>query len=499
MFSRFRSKKPEADSAEADAAVAADTATTTATDESPKVYLPFDAAPLTIAVPAAPDLTQSQMSLLQSVYRHFADPQLKVPCTEEDCKKDAPPVKPLDENEKAWLSRECFLRYLRATKWDSKEAIARITLTLAWRRGYGIAGTEDTNELNAALVSEENETGKEVLLGFDIVGHPCLYLKPGRQNTKPTERQVQQMVYMLERSVDFMPSGQDALALLIDFKLHASGTHDSKLPSLSMARSVLHILQTHYPERLGKALLGNISWLAWTTLKLIHPFIDPMTREKLVYDKPFTEFVPASQLDCDFGGDVRFEYDHAKYWPELARMAREKRARYMDRFRRFGGVVGLSEADMRGDNGVLTYPVSQLQEDKKKKEEANKKKEEDKKEEDKKEEAKKEEDKKEEANKEEDKKEEATKQQELESMKETNEVKDKEAKVAKTGKEHDVTRQDKKAPDEDTTKKETVETLDKVQEKLQHAAAEAVPSIETVPGKVEDAVTETARSLAKKL
>jgi hypothetical protein len=92
-----------------------------------------------------------------------------------------------------------------------------------------------------------------MLLGFDILSRPCLYLIPSRQNTDPSPRQIQQLVYSLERAVDMMPQGVETLALLVDFK-HSS---NSKNPSAGTGRQVLHILQTHYPERLGKALVIN--------------------------------------------------------------------------------------------------------------------------------------------------------------------------------------------------------------------------------------------------
>ena len=50
-----------------------------------------------------------------------------------------------------------------------------------------------------------------------------------------------------------MPQGVQTLALLVDFK----NSSNSKNPSAGTGKTVLHILQTHYPERLGKALVIN--------------------------------------------------------------------------------------------------------------------------------------------------------------------------------------------------------------------------------------------------
>lgn len=56
---------------------------------------------------------------------------------------------------------------------------------------------------------------------------------------------------MLERTIDLMGAGQETLALLINYKEAMNG------PKTGQARQVLNILQSHYPERLGKALVIN--------------------------------------------------------------------------------------------------------------------------------------------------------------------------------------------------------------------------------------------------
>ncbi|GEQ72350.1 hypothetical protein JCM33374_g6037 [Metschnikowia sp. JCM 33374] len=322
-------------------------------------YTPFEKPSAECKIPPMTELSSEEKNKYGIVYTHLRAADLKIAPSEEALKKGPDSsFSPLTVDEKAWLSKECILRYLRASKWDPEAAKKRIEATLAWRREFGLSKmTDSQNELTDSVVSPENETGKEVILGFDNEARPCLYLKPGRQNTKTSQRQVQHMVYMLERVIDFMPPGQDSLALLIDFKASPAGTVSNKIPPVNIGRQVLNILQTHYPERLGKALLTNIPLLAWTFLKIIHPFIDPLTREKLVFDQPFPEYVPVTQLDGDFGGQVNFEYDHAKYWDKMVSMASERKKLYMKRFESFGSSIGLSEEDLRGTNEKLKYPL----------------------------------------------------------------------------------------------------------------------------------------------
>jgi len=159
---------------------------------------------------------------------------------------------PLTDAERMWVTRECLIRYLKASRWDEEVAERRVLGTLAWRRAYGVLPDQT---LTPDLISSENETGKQLLLGYDMRARPCQYLNPGRQNTDPSPRQVQHLVFMVERVIDLLPPGVETLSLLINFKKSKNRTNTA--PGIGQAREVLNILQTHYPERLGQALIIN--------------------------------------------------------------------------------------------------------------------------------------------------------------------------------------------------------------------------------------------------
>lgn len=264
--------------------------------------------------------------------------------------KDACHAGPLTDSERFWLTRECLLRYLRATKWHEKEAAHRLQGTLAWRREYGVEG------LTAEHISPENETGKQILLGYDKQARVCHYLSPGRQNTDVSPRQVQHLVYMVERVVDLMPAGQETLALLINFK--TSKSRNNTAPGIGTGREVLHILQTHYPERLGRALIINVPWVVWGFFKLITPFIDPQTREKLKFNEDMNQYVPSEQLWTEFRGQLDFEYDHEVYWPALTQLAAERRAERFRRWEAGGKQIGELEDYLAGKLASGIVPVT---------------------------------------------------------------------------------------------------------------------------------------------
>lgn len=199
--------------------------------------------PLETAKPAAPaQLTPDQQSKYEAVLRAVSE-WSTVPTTSA---KNAPTA-PITDDERMFLTRECLLRYLRATKWNVAEAITRLQRTLTWRREYGL------EKLTPDYISIENETGKQVILGYDIHARPCLYLLPSNQNTEKSDRQVEHLVFMLERVIDLMGPDQETLALIVNFNETKSGQN----ASFGQARETLNILQNHYPERLGRALVIN--------------------------------------------------------------------------------------------------------------------------------------------------------------------------------------------------------------------------------------------------
>lgn len=96
-------------------------------------------------------------------------------------------------------------------------------------------------------------------------------------------------------------------------------------------------------------ILTLVPTFVWLFFKLITPFIDPNTREKLKFNENLREYVPPSQLYSLFGGDCNFEYDHETFWPAYLELARERREKYFARWKALGGEIGLSEWDLRAD------------------------------------------------------------------------------------------------------------------------------------------------------
>jgi CRAL/TRIO domain/CRAL/TRIO, N-terminal domain len=318
-------------------------------------------------LPAAVELTPEQQEKYDALLKEV-EAWTEIP---DKTAKDFGGKGPLTDKDRMWLTRECLLRYLRAVKWNAVEAPKRLMGTLTWRHEYGV------DEHTADYISVENETGKQVVLGYDNGCRPCLYLNPGKQNTKKSDRQVQHLVFMIENVIHMQVAGQDTLSLLINFAESSSGQN----PSVTQGREVLNILQTHYPERLGRALIINsmlaptlcifhlliynliVPWFITLFFKAISPFIDPATKSKMIFNQDLRNHVPPQQLlKLHFGGDVDFEYSHDVYWPTFNKIVELRKKAEEERWIKAGKRIGESELYLKGKEGASS--LSELEKEK---------------------------------------------------------------------------------------------------------------------------------------
>jgi len=138
-------------------------------------------------------------------------------------------------------------------------------------------------------------------------------MRPSRENTQTSPRQLRHLVWCLERAKDLMPHGQESLVIIVDYKSTTLRTN----PSISIAGKVLNILQQHYVETLGRAIVVNLPILLTFFYKGISPFLDPVTRDKMRFNPDLFELIPRSQLDTDFGGEHMFTFDSESYWDQI--------------------------------------------------------------------------------------------------------------------------------------------------------------------------------------
>ncbi|EFA81917.1 hypothetical protein PPL_05149 [Heterostelium album PN500] len=196
--------------------------------------------------------------------------------------------------------------------------------TIAWRREY------KPHEITAEHLSFENSTGKQYVNGKTKENLPVIYQRPSRENTKTYERQIQLMVYTLERAIEHMDEkrGVEQVALMIDF----SGYSMFNMPPTSVSKQCLDILLNHYPERLGFAFIIDPPMIFNVFWSFVSPFINKNTASKIVFVKGekqrrnllHTHFED-NVLEAEYGGKGDFVFQRNVHWKNEIIHDRKKR------------------------------------------------------------------------------------------------------------------------------------------------------------------------------
>ncbi|XP_031491931.1 uncharacterized protein LOC116258729 [Nymphaea colorata] len=204
-----------------------------------------------------------------------------------------------------------ILRYLRARNWNIKKAVKMLKESLKWRHSY------KPEEICWDDVAHEAHTGKIYRSDFtDKSGRTVLVMRPGVQNTNSIKGQIKYLVYCMENAVLNLPPDQEQMVWLIDFK----GFNLSNI-SVKVTKETAHVLQDHYPERLGLAILYNPPKFFESFWTVVKPFLEPKTARKVkfVYSddlgtkKILEDLFDMEKLECAFGGQNEAGFNITQY------------------------------------------------------------------------------------------------------------------------------------------------------------------------------------------
>lgn len=203
----------------------------------------------------------------------------------------------------------CCARYLRARSLNVSKAQKMLAETLAWRRE-----TKPT-ELPFSLVKSEMNGKTFLSPHVDLDGRSILVMRNRLEQTHDYEGNVAHLIFHLERAVK--KSKCEKWNLIIDF----DGYSMKNAPPIKTSKTTLHIMQAHYPERLHKAFLIQPPWLFHVAFKALSPFIDPITRDKIVFVRGskqdqvdlLAKHFPLSSLETCLGGTSEYVFDADAY------------------------------------------------------------------------------------------------------------------------------------------------------------------------------------------
>ncbi|XP_057868941.2 uncharacterized protein LOC131075961 isoform X2 [Cryptomeria japonica] len=165
-------------------------------------------------------------------------------------------------------------RFLYARESNVQNASELYLKYSKWRQtfvphGY-ISETVITNELKKNLACMQ---------GFDKEGRPIAVVILNRH--KPCYNALEELKRYFVYSFDKMSSStsreQEKFAIIADLE-----GWSYKHVDIRGYLAILEILQSYYPERLGKLYIIHLPYIFWAAWNMVYPFIDKRTREKTI-------------------------------------------------------------------------------------------------------------------------------------------------------------------------------------------------------------------------
>ncbi|KAL5770169.1 hypothetical protein ACOSP7_014323 [Xanthoceras sorbifolium] len=216
---------------------------------------------------------------------------------------------PITDKFPVLCSDESILRYLRARNWSTKKATKMLQETFKWRLQY------KPDKIRWEDIAQEAANVKVYRASYcDKFGRPVLIMRPSCQNASPAERQIKYLVYCMENAIMNLNPGMEQMLWLIDFQVWTMSSI-----SVRVTRETAHVLQAHYPERLGLAILYNPPKIFESFWTLVKPFLESKTYKKVSFvysEDPQSKKIMETLFDMDnletaFGGRnaVGFEFE----------------------------------------------------------------------------------------------------------------------------------------------------------------------------------------------
>jgi hypothetical protein len=220
-------------------------------------------------------------------------------------------IGPLTGKLSLYCTDASIARHLRARNWNVKKSTKMLKDTLKWRLQY------KPDEIRWEEIAREAETGKIYRSNYlDKCGRTVLVMRPGCQNSKSTKGQIRYLVYCMENAILNLSQEQEQMVWLIDF----TGFKMSNI-SVKVTHETANVLQNHYPERLGIAILYNPPKFFEPFYKVVKPFLEPKTANKVKFvysDDPETskimeDLFNTDEIESAFGGKDTDGFDINKY------------------------------------------------------------------------------------------------------------------------------------------------------------------------------------------
>ncbi|CAF4648122.1 unnamed protein product [Rotaria sp. Silwood2] len=199
------------------------------------------------------------------------------------------------------------LRWLRARKWNVNLALEQLIDTLKWR--FQCSVNQLVSKGESELCYEEILTGKTFYIGYDRDGRPIDYVSvkdhiKGQFSSESTEKLT---VFSMEIGRKLLQSPIESVTVIFDMTGFSMKNMDYQ-----HTHFILNLLQNHYPESLGLALIVNAPWLFNSCWHIIKLWLDPVVESKFHFInnlEDLTKFIDLSNIPKRLNGNKQdFNY-----------------------------------------------------------------------------------------------------------------------------------------------------------------------------------------------
>ncbi|KAF9142761.1 hypothetical protein BG015_000673 [Linnemannia schmuckeri] len=208
-----------------------------------------------------------------------------------------------------------LLRFIRARKWNTINALSMMFKAFKWRLDEDIPAVKyssdvQLNDQNPKFF-EQLEMGKFYIKGTDVEGRMVAYLNvrlhhPGDQPPKTLEKLT---IYVMECGRVMVEHPVETVCLVFDLTGFSLSNMD-----FAMVRYLISIFEAYYPESLGRIIVHGAPFVFWGVWKIIEPWMDPVVASKVRFtrkDQDLLEYIPAEHLPSRYkGGLDKYEYKY---------------------------------------------------------------------------------------------------------------------------------------------------------------------------------------------
>lgn len=197
-------------------------------------------------------------------------------------------------------------RWLVARKWVLDDALRDLRQHAVWRSEYVSQGRIVESEVEKDLSHK-----KAFLQGLDREGHPFSVVRVERHIPGELESIKRFIAYSLDCAIAMgkqNPTWDGKVVAIFDLSGMTMKNYD-----FGALKAVFDLLQNHYPERLFRLYLYCAPFIFYGLWKLVCPFIDPVTKEKVVflYEKEakdeFAKAFTPEVLPKEYGGGAEWQ------------------------------------------------------------------------------------------------------------------------------------------------------------------------------------------------